>query len=699
MQSSNSRRDFPESVLIPASVPSLAQRIARYSAALLLIFILTIGASSWWLIRGEQLRAYHQLINKEIELHANRVSTRLQTVHNQIAQAAASSLISTALVDSAGKDAYLVPYLQGLQRVEGIPVSLVFVDFEGKEIARNGAAGIGEQHFAWVNRVLNDPSYASATVMGSGDGAELVGAERIFYSRTKMPEGALLYRMKLSDLAEPSAPLHWRGDGFVPSADTWWQTLKVPEPLQPLGLSLVLRESATVPGRGIELMLVYLGGTAFAMLLAVWASRRLGRLMTQDLQHLSDFAGAVVEQGFGSERARLKGTREITLLADAINSMLNRLNQQHRLLQEESEAKLRNLVENIPGAAYRCRIDTDWTMEYCSRGIQELTGYPASDFVDGAIRTYTSIIEPDDRATRQAFSGQSVHESKYRIRHANGQTRWIWERSRAGHDSQGRAVYLEGLLFDITDLKQAERMKNEFVSTVSHELRTPLTSIYGSLELLQSGLLGKLPDDAVDLIQMAFANSLRLKSLIDDLLDMEKMAAGKFRFEMARQALMPLVDQTLAANQSYAGQNQVRLVLAARLDDAWVRVDGQRLIQALTNLISNAAKFSPAAEQVTVAVQRISDRLRITVNDHGPGIPLEFRKHIFEKFTQADSSNTREKGGTGLGLAITRELVTGMSGTIGFESTPGQGTTFYIDLPECIPVQQDSADHVDCPNA
>lgn len=244
----------------------------------------------------------------------------------------------------------------------------------------------------------------------------------------------------------------------------------------------------------------------------------------------------------------------------------------------------------------------------------------------------------------------------------------------------GQRMFI-GVVRDITERKRIERMKNEFVSTVSHELRTPLTSISGALGLINSGMLCSLPEPIVHMTDIAYKNSLRLASLINDLLDMEKIAAGKLRFNMETQPLHPLLEQATEANKAYAEQYRVHFVLTEPADNLQVHVDGQRLIQVLSNLLSNAAKFSPAGSPVEIAAQRVGQAIRVSVSDHGPGIPADFRARIFEKFTQADASDTRQKGGTGLGLAISKELVEHMAGRIGFESEPGQGTTFYFELP------------------
>ncbi|WP_201773472.1 PAS domain S-box protein [Marinobacter similis] len=241
-------------------------------------------------------------------------------------------------------------------------------------------------------------------------------------------------------------------------------------------------------------------------------------------------------------------------------------------------------------------------------------------------------------------------------------------------------VYV-GLVRDISERKRMESMKSEFVSTVSHELRTPLTSISGALGLVVGGGLGQLPDKVRHMIGIAQNNSLRLTHLINDLLDIEKITAGKLQFDMKIEPLLPLIEQALESHRTFGGKRNVALSLDAESTDADVRVDSQRLQQVLANLLSNAIKFSPEGGTVSVSVQQLSDKARVVVADQGPGIPEAFQSRIFEKFSQADSSDTRQKGGTGLGLAITRELVEHMGGRVGFDSAEGQGATFWIELP------------------
>ena len=229
--------------------------------------------------------------------------------------------------------------------------------------------------------------------------------------------------------------------------------------------------------------------------------------------------------------------------------------------------------------------------------------------------------------------------------------------------------------------KEKRRLKDEFVATVSHELRTPLTSIAGALGLLIGNAAGKLPEAAARLFTITYTNSQRLVRLLNDILDIEKMESGKAIFEFKRIEVRSLVEQTIEANRGFAEGCNVRIRLDAAAAAFDVRADADRLVQAITNLLSNAIKFSPPGEEVVVAVETRGDTVRISVRDHGHGVPDEFKPHIFEKFAQADGTDARRKGGTGLGLSIVKQIVDRLDGAVGFEEAPGGGAIFHVDLP------------------
>jgi signal transduction histidine kinase len=196
----------------------------------------------------------------------------------------------------------------------------------------------------------------------------------------------------------------------------------------------------------------------------------------------------------------------------------------------------------------------------------------------------------------------------------------------------------------------ASKAKSDFVAVVSHELRTPLTAIRGALGLVAEGHMGAIPEKAKRMVDIAVRNSDRLRVLIDDILDLASLEAGQLDFVIRRQGLVPIVRQSLEANATYAMTFGVSYRLAADVPDVLVDVDERRLSQVMTNLLSNAAKFSPKGTDVDVAIRRDGGSVQVRVTDKGPGVPAEFRPRLFEKFAQADSANDRRAGGTGLGL-------------------------------------------------
>jgi len=248
-------------------------------------------------------------------------------------------------------------------------------------------------------------------------------------------------------------------------------------------------------------------------------------------------------------------------------------------------------------------------------------------------------------------------------------------------DENGKVIGIASLAQDVTERVRIDQMKRDFVSIVSHELRTPLTAIRGALGLILGGATGKAPEKMNDLIKIADDNTQRLLHIINDILDIDKIESGVLEYHFSNVPVMLLVDKAVTNNSSYAQQYDVKLLITKRLE-ACINADNNRIMQVLDNLVSNAIKFSPKGGEVELSVTRHDSNIRISVRDYGPGIPTDFQDKLFDKFTQADFSNTRGASGAGLGLNIAKAVIEHHKGQIGFQTEQNQGTTFYFDLPE-----------------
>ncbi|MDP4536274.1 GAF domain-containing protein [Alkalimonas collagenimarina] len=368
---------------------------------------------------------------------------------------------------------------------------------------------------------------------------------------------------------------------------------------------------------------------------------------------------------------------------------------------EQERDQLTYLLQNVMDAASEVSIiavDNDGIIQLFNYGAERMLGYTAGEVIGKA----TPALFHDQAAVQKRgeelteLLGYPVHGFRVFVElpelHGSESRQWTYYRK----DGQALPVQLLvtprrhqdgsihgylGIAYDISERLRLQQMKNEFISTVSHELRTPLTSINGALGLVLSGTLGDLPEQSQTLLKVAQSNTKRLNFLINDLLDIEKLEAGKMQFDIAPHSLLQIVEQAIEENQPYGLKCDIRLLLDNQLQGAVdVIADPQRLLQVLANVLSNAIKFSPDHAAVQVVVLATETVARVEVHDHGPGISDDFKSKIFQKFSQADSTSRRAKSGTGLGLALSKELMEAMSGSIGFDSVFGQGSCFYIEM-------------------
>ncbi len=299
---------------------------------------------------------------------------------------------------------------------------------------------------------------------------------------------------------------------------------------------------------------------------------------------------------------------------------------------------------------------------------------------------FQTLTHPDDLALDLELVGQLIrgeiphYQLTKRYFTREGKLLWGLLSVSLVRDGKQRPQYFVTQIQDVTEQRQLDRLKSEFVAVVSHELRTPLTSIRGALALINGGVMGEVPNAMNDMLGVAQRNTERLGQLVDDLLDWEKLAADKLAFDFHRLELRALLEDALASNRGYADSYNVQLALEGDAS-ASVEVDSLRFGQVMANLLSNAIKFSPPGETVTVGYRVAAERVLIEVSDRGPGVPQAFQGRLFQHFAQAESGNTRRQGGTGLGLAISKQLVEHMHGEIGFDSVAGQGARFWFSLP------------------
>lgn len=357
---------------------------------------------------------------------------------------------------------------------------------------------------------------------------------------------------------------------------------------------------------------------------------------------------------------------------------------------KRARRRLQQLNARLELATQAARIGI-WDYAFETRSLvwdatmHDLYGYADGEF-DGRYQSWLKRVHPDDQQRVQQILDGLLHKNEpvnceLRIVLPNGEVRWLKAFAILSRDPSGHPLRMTGTNWDISATKHSEQMKNEFISTVSHELRTPLTSISGSLGLLAGGVLGEMPPKATSLLDIAQKNSQRLIHLINDLLDIEKITAGKMTFNYQALDVSFQLQRACEINQGYAQTHAVEL----KMSDAYrglplIRADEKRLQQILANLISNAIKFSPHGGTVELSVRDHKGRARIEVRDQGRGIPASFHARIFQKFAQADGSDTKSADGTGLGLSICKELTECMGGSVGFDSVEGQGSCFFVEF-------------------
>ena len=357
---------------------------------------------------------------------------------------------------------------------------------------------------------------------------------------------------------------------------------------------------------------------------------------------------------------------------------------QAKLALALSEEKYRDLLENATDLIQS--VSPDGRFQYVNRAWRESLGY--SDEEVQQLKLWDIVRPHYPNSDRDVVKSILADDGLGRIEAifvTRGGNEIYVEGTINSRFVDGLPVATGGVFQDITERKLVDRMKREFISTVSHELRTPLTSIIASLGLFDSGRLSGDPVRVQELVAVALRNSNRLLRLINNLLDQQKLADGKMSFYLEAIEIAPIIQQTIDDLRAYADMLNIELHFDNQEPELYALGDRERLGQVLSNLLSNAIKFSPPGDIVTLSTRSKRDRVIISVADHGPGIPEEFRDRLFEKFTQFDASVTRHSGGSGLGLSIARGLAEGMNSRVVLDTEVQRGATFQIEMPSAEP--------------
>ena len=329
---------------------------------------------------------------------------------------------------------------------------------------------------------------------------------------------------------------------------------------------------------------------------------------------------------------------------------------------------------------------SDLTVTSVNPSITRIFGYAPQDIVGQPISV---LLDDDDHAEPRATD---THALDLTGRRADGSS-FPLEMTIVAADVTSDPFYV-ATFRDVGERRRLDRMKDEFIANLTHELRTPLTAIVSALDMADLASKGHVASEAKNIAEIGRRNSQRLIRLIDDVLDLAELTSGAAVLDMRQHDVSTIAEEALSAAQGWAEDFGVSLARERDLASASVNVDRGRLAQALRNLLSNAAKWSPLGGAVTVDVRRSQGEVRVCVTDEGAGIDAEYQLRVFDAFYQADASSTRDRGGSGLGLTISKVIVELMGGRIGLESVVGEGSTFWVALPE-----YDGSDGVLAPTA
>lgn len=371
---------------------------------------------------------------------------------------------------------------------------------------------------------------------------------------------------------------------------------------------------------------------------------------------------------------------------------------------EEKDRLFDRLVAHIQGTVYQCQIVEPWKMYLITDRVEELTGYPAAEFIDDRV-LYGDLIHPDDRdgvahLVEESIEQKAAYELNYRVRHRSGHYLHVHERGVATYDDQGHPEYLTGLILDVDEhrktegrveeanrtlthtngeLKRLNEKKNEFLGILAHDLQNPLSSLGLYMDYIKTVI-----EDPDEEVVTTLENMQRLvgyaRGITEGILEAKKLESQQQVLRLENSNLRPLLNQVVEMNRNHALSKHIELELHNPSC-----IEGQfdtiKILRAVDNLVNNAIKFSPEDKKVCISAEIQGDVAMVKVADQGPGFQEQDLEKIFEPFTRLSAKPTAGEPSTGLGLALTKSVVEEHGGKLELESRPGEGATFTIELP------------------
>jgi len=491
------------------------------------------------------------------------------------------------------------------------------------------------------------------------------------------------YQEKFDRLKETIDPEATKQFYFTELEPTFREIKTAAETILATNQDAMVRKSETVRRTAERMIALTIAAAAGALLLGLFLSISLTRRLLRPLALLSQTTRRIGEGDF-TVRAPAQGDDELAQLARDFNAMASHLDEYRRsslgeLLQVQQASKA--AIDSLPDPVVVFGVEGD--IRNVNGAAETLLGLaleagttdPLKN-VDPAVRTAL------ERLRMHVLSGKGPYipkgfEEAIRVSSAEGD-RYLLPRATPVYEPQRGIVGATVILQDVTRPRRFDELKNDLVATAAHEFRTPLTSLRMAIHLCLEQVVGPVTEKQADLLHAAREDCERLQAMVDDLLDLSRIEAGRVEMHPRSTSVAALVEAAAEAHQAAAEEHDIQLRITAPLLDGEVMADSERIALVFANLITNALRYTPRNGEVLIGAQQADGAVRFEVTDTGVGIPKEHQSHLFDKFFRVPGVPV---GGAGLGLSIAQEIVHGHGGDIGVKSKEGEGSTFWFTLP------------------